>query len=170
MGIIVCGMNGSGKSTLGKVLAQKLNFLFIDNEDLFFSARENGYHSPRTKKEATDILMGKVSQNRDFIFAAVTGNYGDDILSLYDYAVLIETPKEDRLYRVKKRSHDKFGKRVDIGGDLYESEKSFWDFVADRPENYAEDWIKTLTCPVIRIDGTKPVEENVNYIIEQMQK
>jgi len=31
-----------------------------------------------------------------------------------------------------------------------------------------EDWARHLTCPVIRIDGTKPVEENVNLIVEQM--
>ena len=36
MGIVLCGLNGSGKSTLGKVLAEKLNFRFIDNEDLYF--------------------------------------------------------------------------------------------------------------------------------------
>ena len=35
-GIVICGLNGAGKSTLGKALAEKLDFYFIDNEDLFF--------------------------------------------------------------------------------------------------------------------------------------
>ena len=35
-GIIICGLNGVGKSMLGKALAEKLDFYFIDNEDLFF--------------------------------------------------------------------------------------------------------------------------------------
>ena len=34
--IIVCGLNGAGKSTLGKALAEKLNYQFIDIEDIYF--------------------------------------------------------------------------------------------------------------------------------------
>ena len=34
--IIVCGLNGAGKSTLGKALAEKLNYRFIDIEDIYF--------------------------------------------------------------------------------------------------------------------------------------
>lgn len=34
--IIVCGLNGAGKSTLGKALAEKLNYSFIDIEDIYF--------------------------------------------------------------------------------------------------------------------------------------
>ena len=34
-----------------------------------------------------------------------------------------------------------------------------------RPETYVTDWLKTVDCPVIRIDGTLPVEENVDYLI-----
>jgi adenylate kinase family enzyme len=170
MGIIVCGMNGSGKSTLGKVLAQKLNYLFIDNEDLFFSESANGYHSPRTKEEAINILMSKVSKNNKFVFSAVTGNYGNDIIPMYNYAVLIEVPKDIRLCRIKERSYRKFGNRVNSGGDLYAGEKSFFDFAANRPDNYTEDWVKSLSCPVIRIDGTKPIDENIKYIIETMNQ
>lgn len=35
-GIILCGLNGAGKSTLGRALAKKLDFYFIDSEDLYF--------------------------------------------------------------------------------------------------------------------------------------
>lgn len=36
-------------------------------------------------------------------------------------------------------------------------------------ENTVEEWIECLKCPVIRIDGIRPVAENVNFIIEQME-
>ena len=42
-GIIVCGLNGSGKSTLGKALAEKLDFHFIDNENLYFPKTNPNY-------------------------------------------------------------------------------------------------------------------------------
>ena len=31
------------------------------------------------------------------------------------------------------------------------------------------EWVQSLKCPILRIDGTKPVEENINYIMEQIQ-
>ena len=57
-GIIVCGLNGSGKSTLGKALAEKLNFHFIDNENLFFPKVNLNYiyAASRSREEAEKIL------------------------------------------------------------------------------------------------------------------
>ena len=51
IGIIVCGLNGVGKSTLGKALAEKLNFYFIDNEDLYFPKTDSRSEERRVGKE-----------------------------------------------------------------------------------------------------------------------
>ena len=50
------------------------------------------------------------------------------------------------------------------GGDLYESEEVFFQTAAARPEDYAESWARTLSCPVVVVDGTRPVEENVERL------
>ena len=89
--------------------------------------------------------MEEVRRHGDFVFAAVKGDYGSAILPLYRYAVLIEVPKE-------------------IRGDLYESEEVFFQTAAARPEDYAESWARTLSCPVVVVDGTRPVEENVERL------
>ena len=128
-GIIVCGLNGSGKSTLGKALSDKLNFHFIDNEYLFFSKTNIGFTSPRSKEEAINILISEVETYENFIFSAVIGDYGKDILPLYKYAVVIDVPKDIRTLRIKNRSFQKFGDRILPGGDLYENEKAFFDMV-----------------------------------------
>ncbi len=36
-------------------------------------------------------------------------------------------------------------------------------------ESTVEDWIKPLSCPVIRIDETLPINDNVNFIINQIK-
>lgn len=170
-GIQVCGLNGCGKSTLGRALAQKIGFHFIDNEELFFTrnAADEPYANPRTRAEAEALLMEEVRRHGDFVFAAVKGDYGSAILPLYRYAVLIEVPKEIRLRRVRNRSFQKFGGRMKPGGDLYESEEAFFQTVAARPEDYAESWVRTLPCPVVVVDGTRPVEENVERLAGQLR-
>lgn len=47
--------------------------------------------------------------------------------------------------------------------------EKFFEFVESRPEDTVEEWIQSLKCPVIRIDGTKSVEGNVDFITEQLQ-
>ena len=170
-GILVCGLNGSGKSTLGKALAEKLDFHFVDNEDLYFPKTDpsNLYAAPRTREEAEQLLLREIKAHENFVFASVKCDYGETVLSFFQYAVLIDVSKDIRIQRVRNRSFQKFGNRMSMGGDLYEQEEKFFEFVKSRPENTVEEWIQSLKCPIIRIDGTKSIEENVDFIIEQLQ-
>ena len=166
MGIIICGMNGSGKSTLGRALAERLGWRFIDNEDLYFPKADpaHPYAVERTQDEVERLLLEEVRRDDRFVFAAVRGNYGEAVLPYYKAAVLVEVPREIRLARVKARSFAKFGARMQPGGDLYESEKRFYDLIAARPEDYATRWLDTVDIPVLRVDGTQPVGENIDMI------
>lgn len=171
MGIVVCGLNGAGKSTLGKALAEKLHFHFIDIEDLYFPKTNPNYMyaSPRTREEVEERLLCEIRTHKNFILASVKADYGEDIHSFFQYAILLDVPRDIRLQRVKERSFRKFGSRMLSGGDLFEQEEKFFRFVESRNENTVEEWAKTLRCPVIRIDGTKPIDENTNSIIELMR-
>ena len=166
MGIIICGMNGSGKSTLGRALAEHLGWRFIDNEDLYFPKADpaHPYAVERTQDEVERLLLEEVRRDDRFVFAAVRGNYGEEVLPHYKAAVLVEVPREIRLARVKARSFAKFGARMQPGGDLYESEKRFYDLIAARPEDYTTRWLDTVDLPVLRVDGTKSVGENIDMI------
>ena len=167
-GILICGLNGSGKSTLGIMLSEKIGYHFIDNEDLFFRRKEenDSYLSPRSKEEAVKILMNEVKEHKNFVFAAVKGDYGDDIMPLYKYVFELKVPKNERMSRIKNRSFIKFGERMKEGGDLYEAEEAFFKFCEERQEDYTEKWAKNLHTPYIKLDGTKSTEENADIILK----
>ena len=167
IGIQICGLNGCGKSTLGRVLADRMGFHFIDNENLYFvrSQANEPYANPRSQEEVERLLMDEVAKHPNFIFVAVKGNYGKDIIPMYTYVVVIEVPKEIRSQRVRNRSFQKFGSRMQMGGDLYKQEEAFFRMVESRQDDYVENWLQSVKCPIIRVDGTKAVEENVEYII-----
>ena len=172
MGILICGLNGTGKSTLGRILADRMGYEFIDNEDLFFPKTDPLYtfSSPRSEEEVIRLLEDKISGNNRFVFAAVKGNYGGRLIALLDYIVLIEVSKQIRSNRVRDRSYQKFGDRILPGGDLYEKENKWFSLTDNRPDTYVTDWLETLDRPVIRIDGTLPVEKNVNYLVSVLSK
>lgn len=169
-GIIVCGLNGCGKSTLGKALAQKMGFHFIDIEDLYFTRASNDtpYANPRTRAEVEKLLLEEVRKHDHFVFSAIKGDYGEELQKHYQYAVVIEVPKEIRTQRVRNRSLQKFGSRMLEGGDLFKAEEHFFAMVESRTEAYYAQWLQSLQCPVIWVDGTRPIEENVHHIVKQI--
>ncbi len=166
VGIIVCGLNGAGKSTLGKMLAEKLGFYFIDIEDLYFPKKNPNYlyADPRTEVEVGELLFREVNRRRNFVLAAGSCEHWPEICHYFRYAVLIEVPKEIRFRRVRSRSHAKFGERMMPGGDLYEREEAFFRHIESKDESAAGKYAMSLGCPVLRVDGTRPVPENVALI------
>ena len=172
MGILICGLNGAGKSTLGRVLADRMGYAFIDSEDLYFPKTDSSYmfSCPRSDEEAVRLLEEKIRENSRFILAAVRGNYSNQLIASLDYIILIEVPKPIRCQRVRDRSYQKFGDRILPGGDLYDQESRWFSLTDGRPDTYVTDWLETIDCPVIRIDGTLPVEENADHLLPVLQE
>ena len=172
IGIQICGLNGCGKSTLGKALAERMNFHFIDNENLYFSRTniDEPYTNPKSRTEVEKLLAEEISKHPDFVFAAVKGDYGKDVIPLYDYIVVIEVPKDIRSQRVRNRSYQKFGNRILVGGDLHSQEEAFFQMVDSREDDYIANWLQKVGSPIIRVDGTKTVEDNVEYILQLIDR
>lgn len=93
---------------------------------------------------------------------------GENFYPFVNCVVQIRVPKDIRVQRVKNRSFLKFGDRMLKGGDLYRQENSFFDMISTRTEDFVEESLQSLRRPVLRIDGTKPVDENISYIRWEM--
>lgn len=168
-GIAIVGANGSGKTTLGKYLADLLEYRHMDAEDYFFKDSVIPYTDSRTREEVQTMLLADIKRCGSFVISSVNGDYGASINSLYEYVVYLDAPLKVRLERVKKRSFNQFGSRVLPGGDLYEREQEFYKFVALRTMEKTDAWLKNVKCPVIHVDGTKEVAENVDKIFKRIK-
>jgi len=152
-GIIVFGANGSGKTTLGRELARIVGFKRMDVEDYYFREAAIPYSDPRSRDEVIELMLADIEKHGSFVISAVNGDLGEKITAMYKLAVYVTAPLEIRMKRIKQRAYDQYGERVLEGGDMYEQEQKFFDFVANRSLTAIEQWAETLTCPVIRIDG-----------------
>ncbi len=166
-GIIIFGANGSGKTTLGRELAHNLGFKHIDHEDYAFSESNIPYANPRLKEEYIDLMLTDIEKYDGFVISSVIGDFGLDIVSRYDLAVFLSAPDELRMERIKQREIERFGNRVLKGGDMYEQQEKFHDFVASRPLSRIEKWAESLTCPVVRVNGADDFRINATYIAER---
>ena len=166
-GIIIFGANGSGKSTLGRELARVLNFKYMDIEDYHFIKSEIPYTVERSREDCLNLMLTDIEKYSSFVISAVTGDFGEEISSMYDFAVFMSAPLEIRIERIKQRAFKQHGERIYEGGDMYEQHLKFVDFVTSRSLLRIEQWAETLVCPLIHVDGTKSIFENTEWIVEQ---
>ena len=183
-GIAVLGLNGAGKSTLAHALAKATGFLEMDVEDFYFpqqrAARlyalehdrpfaaeacgELPYAVSRTKEEAESAILSALPRENGFILAGVTLNFRPEILYRIDLAVELQVPPDIRMQRIRLREERRFGSRVLPGGDMYTQQEEFRRAAAARDPNASARSISRMQCPVLQLDGTRPVEENLQAI------
>jgi adenylate kinase family enzyme len=168
-GILICGLNGAGKTTLAGELARMLGYKHMDSEDYWFHESDFTYSKPRTHDECVLLMLDDMQKHPNFVLSSVIGDFGEEIVKSFDLTVLLDVPREIRLARIDKRNFNRSGERILPGGDWYEQEMKFRAKCAARPEDYAEQWAKTLACPVLCIDGTRDYHDTAREIAEYIK-
>lgn len=75
----------------------------------------------------------------------------------------------ERLALVPQR----YGKRIMPGGDRYEQSQAFLDWAASyddgdgrmRSRRLHEQWLSTLPCPIVRMEGAYEVDEQLAVLM-----
>jgi len=175
-GISINGCAGSGKTTLAKALAIHLGFRHLDLDDYYWrKGTEIPYTEMNAQADIIKSLADDISKQSHFVMSGSIGSILWDFVNpLFDLAVLVQTPASICLERVKKRAFEKFGDRVCAGGDLYHNHLNFYKQIElyEAGENPAyslarhEKWAAELRCPVLQIDGTNLIADNVSLISE----
>lgn len=188
-GIAIVGLNGSGKSTLGYALAKELDYYEIDVEDYYFPEQKESrraaldgvyeencdylgdkpYSLARTKEEVEEGIARDIAAHPRYILTGVTINWSEKILSTIKVVFWLKTGTDERVRRVKDREEKRWGDRVAEGGDMYEQQKSFRKLIAGFTDEKVKDSFGKICCEVVELDGTLPVQRNVEIIKEWME-
>lgn len=164
-GIILLGANGSGKSTLGYELARVMNVAHFDVEDYWFYKTDIPYTAIRPQKERNEMLLSDMRKQGSFVVSGDISGWDDGFLTMFDLAVFLTAPTEIRMKRIENREYTRWGDRVREGGDMYESQTKFKEFAATRDVGLLEQSALEYRCPILRVDGTKTLKENIGEIL-----
>lgn len=182
------GLNGAGKSTLAHALSQATGYFEMDVEDYYFpdqreerqralegwaadaSGNAPSFSQSKTKCEADAAMLEDIKMHPCFILSCVRMQWNDEITSRIRLVFWVRLSREERLKRIQARSQKRFGARALPGGDLYEQEEAFRMMAASRDEKMVESSLQRLDCPVMVLDGSLPVAENVKKIMAAMEE
>lgn len=173
-GMIILGSAGAGKTTLGRLVARKLGIGFLDiDEYIWRKDTDIPYTIMYSKDEKMKRLRDAVNQAKEFVMAGSMNSFHESFDPLFLLAVYLTADERIRVKRVHNREAKEFGNRISPGGDMYQAHQSFLKDVADYDcgadscnREQHELWISQLTCPVLRLDGGKELESNVDVIVE----
>ncbi|MCL2362125.1 MAG: AAA family ATPase [Defluviitaleaceae bacterium] len=180
-GIIVNGASGTGKTTLGRELAKQLGFPHLDLDDYYYPPQDEvgsfRFAELRPRDEIIEHLKNDLAKHPHFVMSGTIGSILWDFVNpLFNLAVLLSVPTQIRLERVKARAFERYGERVLEGGDLHNSHQEFYNYIQQYEIDYHsvslqrhEQWAKEISCPVLRVDGTRPIIENAMLIAKQYQ-
>ncbi len=170
--IHIYGASGSGTSTLGRYISEKSGYFFMDTDDYFWEPTNPPYTVKRCLSSRMKLMREDIQRHDHVIISGSLVDWGDEFIPLFTLAIRVETDTDIRLQRLNRREREKFGSRIDFGGDMYENHLEFIKWAASydhggmdmRSKAKHDDWQKKLICPLLFVDGNMPVSENYEII------
>jgi adenylate kinase family enzyme len=167
--IHVVGASGSGVTTLGRALADALAIPHHDTDDYFWLPTVPPYQNMRDIAERLRLMREIFLPRADWVLSGSVAGWGNPIVPYFDLVVFLTTSTALRLQRLRAREATHFGAdAVAPGGWRNKACEEFIEWAShyddDRESlNLAKHqaWLATLPCPVLRLDGSRPLPELV---------
>lgn len=171
--IHIYGASGSGTTTLGTYIADRLGYTLLDSDDFYWLPTDPPFVEARPASERLRLMKAAIENADDVIISGSLVDWGDALIPYFTLAVRVVTEQSVRIRRLEEREYARFGGRIMPGGDMYVEHMRFLAWAAEydtgdihmRSRAKHDAWEKLLQCPVIRVDGTAALEENLNIIV-----
>jgi hypothetical protein len=155
-------------------LALELQIPFFDADDYYWKQTDPPFVEANPIDERKGLLKNAVAVKKSWVVAGTLVSWGNSIQDEFDFAVYLSVPTEERLLRLRKREAERFGSRIEVGGDMHDAHLKFLDWVAQYDEGYMggrskpkhEAWMNTATFPILRINGAISVEDALSRVLD----
>jgi len=176
--IHIMGASGSGVTTLGRALADRLALPHHDSDDYFWLPTVPPYQTQRPRQDRLRLMAEVFLPRADWVLSGSVVGWGDDLIVYFDLVVFVQTSREVRLQRLRAREAAHFGRdAVAPGGWRHDETESFVEWASHYEDGTREGrslakheaWLATLPCPVLRVDGARPVSDLVADVVTALE-
>ena len=170
----VTGASGAGVTTLGRALADHLAVPHADTDDYFWQPTEPPFVHKRPVEDRVRLMRELFLPRSAWVLSGSLDGWGDGLVLHFDLVVFVATPTIERLARLLAREERRYGSlAVAPGGARHEDVASFLAWAsryddgsgAGRSRARHELWLAGLACPVVRVDGSRPVADLVAQVV-----
>jgi len=168
--IHVTGASGAGVTSLGRALAGALSIPHHDTDDYFWQPTSPPYQDKREIADRLRLMNEMFVPRPHWVLSGSLAGWGDPLITAFDWVVFLTTSTEIRLQRLRARETMRFGAAAVAAGGWRHKETeefiewaSWYDDKASASRSLAkhEAWLAALPCPVLRLDGSRPLPKLV---------
>ncbi|HEX3075602.1 MAG TPA: hypothetical protein VHQ24_01900, partial [Lachnospiraceae bacterium] len=174
--IHIYGASGSGTTTLGRKICDELGYTFMDTDDYFWMPTNPMYTTKRDREERIALMRNEIEKANNVVISGSLVDWGDVLIPLFTLVIRLETDTDVRIERLGIREKQMFGKRIEVGGDMYENHKEFieWAKAYDtgnvdmRSKANHDEWQKLLQCKHIILNGADDLDSNFRKVQDEL--
>jgi adenylate kinase family enzyme len=177
--IHITGAAGAGVTTLGRALADALASPHHDTDDYFWLPTTPPYRTQRGIPDRLRLMREVFLDRSDWVLSGSLEGWGDSLVPWLDLVVFLRVPTELRLQRLRDREARHFGADAVLpGGWRHQETEEFIEWASHYDDGSREgrnlarhlQWLASLTCRVLRADGTRNVADLVRDVIAVVPK
>jgi len=171
--IHIVGASGSGTTTLGRALADALAIPHHDTDDYLWQPTTPPYLNLREVVERLRLMHEVFLARASWVLSGSLEGWGDPVIPYLDLVIFLATPTAIRLQRLRAREAVHFGAdAIAPGGWRHNEFEQFIDWASHYDEGGRDGrslarhhaWLDKLPCPVLRLEGSRPIAELVTEI------
>ncbi len=176
MKLNVLGGSGSGTTSLASALVGPLSTVHLDADAYYWRPSD----PPFQHKVSAEVRRENLS--RDFAShprVALSGSmctWGSSWSTAFDLVVFLLIPQALRMERLASRERDRYGDRLQRDPQLAERSHAFLDWARryddptfeGRSRQQHEQWLATVPCPIVRIEGDTTVAQRVERVVHAL--
>jgi adenylate kinase family enzyme len=175
--IHIMGASGAGVTSLGRALAEALAIPHHDTDDYFWQPTTPPYRQIREIPERLRLMREVFLPRADWVLSGSLEGWGDEVVAQFDLLVFLSTPSEIRLQRLRAREATHFGTdAVSSGGWRHQETEDFIEWASHYEDGSREGrnltrhqaWLAAQPCPILRLDGSRPLPELVAACVAEL--
>ena len=171
------GASGSGTTTLGEAISNRLRILHLDTDDYYWKPTNPPFVEKNAPADRLRMIERDVSGIDSWVLSGSLCGWGDSLAARFTVAIFVRLDPALRMERLKARERDLYGRRIEFGGDMHQQHLDFmawaesYDTAAApiRSLDLHEKWLRQLSCPIIRIDSSRPTEALVKEFLNHAE-
>ena len=173
--IHILGAPGSGTTTLGEGLAANLALPIFDSDQFYWENWPKDFLKKREPEARERLLHASVSSRDAWILSGSIDGWNSEIAHRFSHVIFLYLEPSMRMQRLRQREIDRFGEAaLAPGGSQHEDATNFLSWASHYDDGTREGrslprheaWMKTLTCPVLRLNSEASVPSLVQSALK----
>ena len=172
----VFGASGAGTSTLGRLLATRLGSQHFDADDFYWRPTDPPFREARPAEERRALAEAMFLPRAGWVLSGAMESWAGRIAERFTLAVFLTLEPAQRRARLEARERLRHGPAAEPGGPRHAEVRAFLAWADGyekglRPGRSLarhEVWIRTLPCPVLRLDAAPGPEVLADAVLARL--